>query len=107
MNRLRVQDVRAAFFAVDQRLDAWAERHRPLLRLIGSTLAFAMLIAGVALHVQRSGFAHGTAAACGPPCPADIRFEYLIALMCGAAAILWVKVYVRLSSEGSLTLSSM
>jgi hypothetical protein len=58
MTRNRLHNARAAFLAFDERLDAWAERHRPVLSAVGYALSFVMLFGAVALHAYESGLAH-------------------------------------------------
>lgn len=86
------------FDAFDDRLDAWAARHWPLLRILGDTLSFALLCGGVALHALQTGFAHVATLQCGPACTAVPGFEYIAALLCGAAAILFVQLYAKLTA---------
>src|SRR5262245_17280958 len=58
---------------------AWAARHWPVLTAFGYALSFAVLFAGTALAAYRSDVADQTAA-----------------LLCGAAAILFTRLYVRI-----------
>jgi len=52
----------------------------------------------VALHAFDSGLAHAAGVRCGPICLATPGFEHVAAAMCGGAAILFVKLYARLTS---------
>jgi hypothetical protein len=93
--RIFYQQARAAFIAFDERLDAWAERHRIVLHAVGIVLAFCALLAGVALHAYESGLAAVTAARCGTMC-SGVPGEYGAALLWGAVAIVFVKLYAVL-----------
>jgi hypothetical protein len=86
------------FDAFDDRLDTWAARHWPVLRILGYTLSFALLSGSVALHAFQTGFAHVTALRCGAACTAVPGFEALAAIACGAGAILFVQLYARLTA---------
>ena len=59
-------------------IDTWASRHASLLGAFGAALSFAALFGGTALAAYSSDFT-------------DVPF----ALLCGAAAVWFVKVYVR------------
>ena len=62
-----------------QPIEAWAaRRHRPLLAAFGTVLSFAVLFAGTALAAYDSGSADGAA------------------VLCGLAAILFTRLYVRI-----------
>jgi hypothetical protein len=89
---------RQRFHAFDDRLDAWAARHWPVLRVLGYALAFVLLFGGVALHAWQTGFARVAAATCGPACLALPGYEYAAAALCGTAAILFVKLYAKLTA---------
>jgi hypothetical protein len=80
---------------IDDWLDATAEPYRPMLRALGTTLCFALLFGGVALYAWQAGITRVAAAACGPACATG--FEFLVAAGCGAAAILFVTLYTRLT----------
>jgi len=86
------------FDAIDDRLDAWAARHRPVLRNLGYALAFALLSGGVALHAFQTGFAHVATLRCGSACRAVPGFDTIAAIACGAGAILFVQLYARLTA---------
>jgi hypothetical protein len=88
-----------AYDAFDKWLDAKAARHRPLLTVLGTALCFVLLFGGVAVHAYESGFAEAAAGKCGAQCLALPGYKYLAAAMCGAAAIVFVKLYARLTSE--------
>jgi hypothetical protein len=90
--------VKQRFNAFDDRLDAWAAPHRPVLRVLGYTLSFALLSGGVALHAFETGFAGVAAVRCGPACAVIPGFEYVGAILCGAAAILFVQLYAKLTA---------
>jgi hypothetical protein len=95
MVRNLIDDARARFIAFDERLDALAARHRTVLRVAGIVLAFCALFAGVAPHACESGLAAATAARCGAMCSA-VGGEYMTAMLYGAAAIVFVKLYAML-----------
>jgi hypothetical protein len=82
---------------IDDWLDAVADRHRPLLRVLGTVAGFVLLSGGVALYAWPSGVTRVAGAACGPACAALPAFETMIAAACGAAAVLFVIVYTRLA----------
>jgi hypothetical protein len=84
--------------AFDDRLDAWAARHRSVLRVLGYTLSFALLSGGVALHAFETGFVGVAAVRCGPACTGVSGLEYVAAVLCGAAAIMFVQLYARLTA---------
>ena len=86
------------FDAIDDRLDAWAARHRPVLRVLGYTLGFALLSGGVALHAFQTGFAHVATLKCGPACTGVPGIDMLAAIACGAGAILFVQLYAWLTA---------
>src|SRR4051812_4112865 len=86
------------FDAFDGRLDAWTARHRPILRILGYTLSFALLSGGVALHAFETGFAHVAATRCGPTYMALPGSDAIAAIACGAGAILFVQLYARLTA---------
>src|SRR5258708_29699073 len=86
------------FDAIDDRLDAWAARHRPVLRNLGYALAFALLSGGVALHAFQTGFAHVATLRCGSACTAVPGIDTIAAIACGAGAILFVQLYARLTA---------
>jgi hypothetical protein len=86
------------FNAFDDRLDAWADRHWPVLSILGYALSFVLLFGGVALHAYESGLAHAIGVQCGPIGRTNPGFEYGTAVLCGGAAILFVKLYARLTA---------
>ena len=88
-------ETRRALDIIDDWLDAMAELHRPMLRVLGTALCFALLFGGVALYAWQAGITRVAAAACGPACVTG--FEFLVAAGCGAAAILFVALYARLT----------
>jgi hypothetical protein len=96
--RTTLAALKERFDAFDARLDAWATRHRPVLRILGHTLGFALLSGGVALHAFQTGFAHVATLQCGAACTAVPRFDMIAAIACGAGAILFVQLYVRLTA---------
>ena len=95
----RKRDGTRAFDTFDQKLDEWAAEYRSSLRALGTSLCFALLPGGVALHAYESGFADVAAAACGAQCLAIPGIVYLAAAACGAAAILFVALYAWLTSS--------
>jgi hypothetical protein len=92
--RIRPQTPRALDI-IDDWLDATAEPHRPMLRVLGTALCFVLLFGGVALYAWQAGITRVAAAACGPA--SATGFESLVAAGCGAAAILFVTLYTRLT----------
>ena len=62
-----------------QPIEAWATRHWPVLTAFGYVLSFAALFGGTALAAYHSDVADGMAV-----------------LLCGAAAILFAKLYARI-----------
>jgi hypothetical protein len=94
----RRRDGTRAFDTFDEQLDAWAAQYRGTLRTLGTTLCFALLPGGVALHAYESGFAQWMAATCAP-CTALPNATYLVAAACGIAAILFVAFYAWLTSS--------
>lgn len=82
---------------IDGWLDALAERHGALLRVAGIVLGFVLLFGGVALYAWQAGVTRVAAVACGPACAAVPGFETMIAAACGAAAVLFVMLYTRLT----------
>src|SRR5262245_44726696 len=62
-----------------QPIAAWATRHWPVLTAFGYALSFALLFGGTALAAYHADVADQTAA-----------------LLCGAAAILFARLYVRI-----------
>lgn len=87
----------AAFIAFDERLDAWRDRHWAMLRVLGIALAFLLLLGGVALYAWQAGVTRVAGAACGPACSVLSGFDMMIAAACGAAAVLFVALYTRLT----------
>jgi hypothetical protein len=85
---------RQRFEAFDDWLDAWAARNWPVLSAIGFMISFAVFFGGVMLAAFRSGLANSVGALCGPVCLATPGFAHVAAAMWGAAAILFVKLYV-------------
>jgi len=61
---------REDFIAIDEWLDAIAERHCAPLSRIGIASSFVLLFCGVAAHAYESGFVQRIAARCGSPCSA-------------------------------------
>jgi hypothetical protein len=59
-------------------IEAWTARHRPLLAAFGTVLSFAVLFGGTALAAYHSGASDGAA------------------VLCGLAAILFTRLYVRI-----------
>lgn len=85
-----------AFDVFDRWLDDFAGRHRETLGILVTVFGFAALFAGVALYAWQSGVTRLAAALCGPACLTTPGFE-IIAVACGAAAILFVMFYTRLT----------
>jgi hypothetical protein len=90
--------LKSRFDALDDQLDVWANRHWPVLSVLGYALSFVLLFGGVALHAYESGLAHSSGVRCGPICRTTPGFEYAAAAVCGGAAILFVKLYATLAS---------
>src|SRR5215216_3564446 len=63
-----------------QPIEAWATRHWPVLSAFGYALSFAVLFGGTALAAYHSDVTDGMAV-----------------LLCGVAAILFAKLYVRIA----------
>ena len=89
---------RRRFYAIDDRLDAWAAPHWSVLRVLGYVFGFALLSGGVALHAFQTGFAHVATRQCGPACTAVPGFDMIAAIACGAGAILFIQLYARLAA---------
>ncbi len=87
------------FDTFDQKLDEWAAEYRGSLRALGTSLCFALLPGGVALHAYESGFAEVAAAACGAQCLGIPGIAYLAAAASGAGAILFIAAYAWLTSS--------
>jgi uncharacterized membrane protein YuzA (DUF378 family) len=66
-------------------------------------LCFALLFGGVALHAFQTGFARTAVAQCGSTC-AIPGAVYLLAALCGVAAILFVIVYTAMAETAQLVL---
>jgi hypothetical protein len=96
--RTTLAALKERFDAFDGRLDAWAARHRPVLRVLGYALAFALLSGGMALHAFQTGFAQVATLQCGPACTAVPGIDTIAAIACGAGAILFVQLYARLTA---------
>ena len=60
-------------------------------------LGFVLLFGGVALYAWQAGVTRVAGVACGPACAAFPGFETMIAAACGAAAVLFVILYTRLT----------
>lgn len=86
-----------AFDVFDQWLDDRAARHRTMLSILGITLGFVALFGGVALYALQSGVTRVAGALCDPACLATAGFQTMVAAACGAAAILFVTLYTRLT----------
>ena len=82
---------------IDDWLDALSERHKTLLRVAGAVLGFVLLFGGVALYAWQAGVTRVAGAACGLACAAVPGFEAMAAAACGAAAVLFVMLYTRLT----------
>ncbi|MEA2871459.1 MAG: hypothetical protein QOH67_1435 [Hyphomicrobiales bacterium] len=95
----RKRDGTRAFDTFDQKLDEWAAEYRGSLRALGTSLCFALLSGGVALHAYESGLADVAAAACGAQCRGIPGIVYLAAAAFGAGAILFVALYAWLTSS--------
>jgi hypothetical protein len=93
------RDGTRAFDTFDDQLDEWAAEYRDALRALGSSLCFALLPGGVALHAYESGFADVATATCGTQCAGIPGIAYLAAAVCGAAAVLFVALYAWLTSS--------
>lgn len=76
---------------IDDWLDAVADRHRPLLHLARTVSGFVLLFGGVALYAWQAGVTRVVAVSSTPTA------EFMIAAACGAAAILFVILYTRLT----------
>jgi hypothetical protein len=83
---------------IRKRLGAWANQHWPVLSVLGYTFSFVVLFGGVTLAVLESGWAHAAAAWCGQICRAAPGVEPATAAICGAGAILFVKLYAELTA---------
>jgi hypothetical protein len=81
--------------AIDAQLDAWVERHWPLLSVTGYTFGFALLFGSVALHAFQSRFALALQTRCGATCFAIPGFPAIAALLFGVAAVLFVWLFTR------------
>ena len=86
---------------IDRWLDEQVAPHWPKLRRAGYVFSFALLFGGVALHALQSGLARTAVTQCGSACAAP-GFVYLVAALCGAAAILFVWVYAAISETAQL-----
>lgn len=86
------------FDEFDDALDAWAERHWIVLRVVGFAVSFTLLAGGVALQALESGFTHAVAALCDVACTAFAGHQIIIALACGGAAVLFVWMFATLAS---------
>jgi hypothetical protein len=82
------------FATFDDSLDAWTERHWSRLRILGYVAAFAALAGSVAHHAFVSGFARALIIAECDECPSTAGLQLAAAMQCGAAAILFVRIYV-------------
>ena len=87
----------SAFTTIDDALDRLAEPHWALLRAIGTALGFLALFAGVAVYAWQADVTRVAATACGPACSTAPGFEFMVAVACGATAILFVTLYTRLT----------
>jgi hypothetical protein len=90
-----------ALDVIDRWLDEQAAPHWPKLRRLGYILSFALLFGAVALHAFQSGFARTTVVQCGSACAAP-GFVYLVAALCGVAAILFVMIYAAIAESAQL-----
>jgi hypothetical protein len=86
-----------AFIAFDERLDAWRDRHWAVLRVLGIALGFLLLFGGVALYAWQAGVTRVAGAVCGPACTVLPGFDMMVAAACGAAAVLFIVLYTRLT----------
>jgi hypothetical protein len=77
-------------------IEAWLDRHWPVLCILGYRLSLLLLFGGTALASYHSGLAQATVLACGEACVAMPGAELVIALAAGGAAILAVMLYARL-----------
>jgi hypothetical protein len=85
----------SALDIIDAWLDAQAAPHQPLLRVIGTVLCFVLLIGGVALHADETGFARVAAVQCGTVCGA--MPDAGMAVLCGLATVLFIYLYAMLA----------
>src|SRR5262245_30672709 len=92
-----------ALDVIDRWLDEQAAPHWPQLRRAGYMLSFALLFGGVALHAFQSGLARTAVVQCGSACAAP-GLVYLVAALCGVAAILFVFVYAAITETTQLAL---
>jgi hypothetical protein len=88
-------------------LEAWADQHRRIISLIGYTLSFVLLFGGMALAAYHGGLAYYFGSLCGPTCLAIPVSEYVIAAMCGGAAILAAKLYARFVTSIGQTVAKL
>ena len=65
--------------------------------MLRTVLGFVLLFGGVALYAWQAGVTRVAGVACGPACAAFPGFETMIAAACGAAAVLFVILYTRLT----------
>jgi uncharacterized membrane protein YuzA (DUF378 family) len=91
----------AALDVIDRWLDEQAAPHWPKLRRPGYVLCFALLFGAVALHAFQSGLARTAVVQCGSACAAP-GFVYLVAALCGVAAILFVMIYAVVAETAQL-----
>jgi uncharacterized membrane protein YuzA (DUF378 family) len=90
-----------ALDVIDRWLDEQAAPHWPKLRRAGYMLSCALLFGGVALHAFQSGLARTAVVQCGSVCAAP-GFVYLVAALCGVAAILFVIFYAAIAETAQL-----
>ena len=91
----------SAFATIDAALDRWAEPRRPLLRRVEIALGFIGLAGGMAVHAFHSGFARTVALS---HAGADtMSMQIMIGAGCGAAAILFARLYVAVTLAAQRT----
>jgi uncharacterized membrane protein YuzA (DUF378 family) len=86
---------------IDRWLEEQAAPHWPKLRRLGHMLSFPLLFGAIALHALQSGFARTAVVQCGSACAAT-GFVYLVAALCGVAAILFVIIYAAIAETAQL-----
>jgi uncharacterized membrane protein YuzA (DUF378 family) len=90
-----------ALDVIDRWLDEQAAPYWPKLRRPGYMLSFALLFGGVALHAFQSGLARTAVMQCGSACTAP-GLVYVVAALCGVAAVLFVIVYAAIAETAQL-----
>jgi hypothetical protein len=96
--------LRSAFNAVDQWLDAWAERHSAAIGTVWLASGFVLLVGGVGYHAERTGFAGVIVSQCGAACAGIPGTAWMAAAVCGMAAILLIALLAALAAGLQRTL---